>query len=484
MNPLNNFKTERYRETVSKLIVKWWFLIHIIFIAAYALFLIYKIKRGGYVFREKVLDIKIGFTPEWFILNIAGFAILTYVFLYEKIRSKMWLYLSLITVGFFLIVFSFIKTVDPDLIWDNSDVTIGNYISARESKEYGAADLLKTWNDRANPYDSSEVNSDIKDSIRKFVAHYNLTGLTFGKWKTKLDTTKYNLDLNNRAYVHSPLPTLLMGWWMSIFPFDRWSLEMFMFALTLFSILIVVYYSYKRNPGNFSAIVLIALITSPVMIRYPHPSTDQMSMFLFTVPVFLFLINPSKKFSVSFLYGLIYGICFFSKFTVFVHITIFTLFLFLYRKQISYMPLLGLFAGILIPVIIFTSAGYYMWLTFITGRIITKMFAMNNPVIFTENLTKLLYFGPSFILMTIFLMVNSNKLKKDSYTYYYPFIISFIILIIYLYDQGAWNRYMTQYMPGISLFLLASEKTIELRKRDLFIAIFTNFVFLNLNTYF
>jgi hypothetical protein len=479
---LNKSNIAKYQNIANKWITKYWFILNLLFIVCYVLYVflkLYKVK----IFSNNNVEFISSFSLSLFIINVVGFSLLAIALIYGK-GFKFWQYITIIFLGFILITISYIKTLDPNLQWYGSDVAIGNYISAEETVKYGTFDLIKTWNDRANPYDYNHINDDVKDSSRKFIAKYNLSGFIFDKWKNKLDSTKYNLKTNNRPYVHSPFTSLTMGWWLKIFPFGRWSLEYEMLFINILTILIVILYARKKDIGNFRNIVILSIVSSPIMFRFHSPSIDQLSTLLFTIPIFLFLLYPSKNFWYSFLYGIIYGFCFYSKFTVLFFI-IFLVFSFLfYIKDLTLKPLLGLLAGLIIPVILFTASGYYFWLTLITGRIITAQYAQHNPANLFENLTKFLYFGPSFLLLSLMPIININKLVKKNFSIYVPIIISLFFMVLFLYDQNGWNRYLGQFMPAILLFILSMEDVIELKKRDLFISLLANFIFLHLNIYF
>ena len=477
---------EYFRTKANDFITKEWFSLHIIFISCYILYIIIKILVGGKILSNSEEQIH-SFNLFWFILSTIGFGILAFIFISDK-AIKLWKFLIIVVFGFSLITFSYCKTSDPDLKWDGKDVATGNYISAIEENKYGALDLINTWNDRTNPYDSNSAYSNVNTPTREFIDRHNLSGLTFDKWKKVLDSSKYELKLNNRPFVHSPFPTLIMGWWLKLFPFGRRSLQIQMLFLVLLSIILVIFFANKKKSGSFSKIVFISILTSPVMFKYQDPATDQLSMFLFTLPIFLYLLYPSRKFIPSLIYGLIFGFCLYTKFTVFIFLFILALTLFFYHKKITFIPLLGLVLGLILPVILFTSLGYYLWLTIITGPIITKLYSVNQQIYslsyFIKSMSKFLYFGPSVLLLSIFLVINMDKLCKTAIPYFIPTVISLIFLIFYLYDQNASNRYLSQYLPALALFLLMSSKTIDLKKKDLFISVFINYLFLNLNIYF
>jgi hypothetical protein len=481
MHYFNKMSIQKIQNQASKWIISNWFILHILYIIGYLSYVILKLYKVK-VFSSNNVEYLSSFSLQWFLFNIIGFVLLVIAFI-SGIKFKFWQYVSLIVLGFIIITISYVKTLDPSLNWYGSDVARGNYVSAEETVKYGGCDIINKWNDRANPYDSSYINAEVKETSREFFAKYNLSGLILDKWKCNLDSNKYNFTENDRPYVHSPFTILIMGYWLKIFPYGKWSLEYQMLFLNIFSILFVIIFANIKSQGNFKNIVIISLVTSPVMYRFHSPSVDQLCMLLFTLPIFLFLLFPSKSFSASFLYGVIYGFCFYSKFTVLFFILLLFLSYLFYIKQLTIKPILGLITGLILPIILFTSLGYYFWLTLITGRIISQHYAINSNIGFWENVSKFLYFGPSFILLSLFVIINSNKLKRI-YLVFMPTLISLLFLIIFLYDQNGWNRYLTQYMPVVLLFLLSMDNTIELRKKDLFVSLLANFIFLHLNIYF
>jgi len=290
------------------------------------------------------------------------------------------------------------------------------------------------------------------------------------------------LQNNNRPFAHPPLTPIIIGLWLDIFPFGKWSAQFLMMTITFLSILLLILYSHKKEIGNIKSIVILSMISSPVMFRYNIPSTDQLGMILFTIPLFLSLLFPSKKFRVAFLYGIMYGLCFYIKFTIIYFIFFLVVSLIFYSKQLSLKYLLGFIAGLIIPVLFFTSLGYYFWLTIITGHVwmhnIDTVIDL-NPF---DMITKLYYFGPSFLLLFIIFMLNQDKLEKSSFPFYIPVLISLIFTMVVAYV--VWNRYLIHFMPAFLLYLLSLGNFIELKKKDLIISLIANFVFLHLNNFF
>lgn len=475
-------KLDKFRNNCIAFISKRWFVINLLYIAAYLLYVIFKILHGRKSFFYSNADIgpTAPFSPLWFSLNIIGFLVLGFV-LISNIKFKLWQYISIFLIGFVLTSYSFSKGSGGELSYEGSDVAMGNYIGGEEVVKYGVIDLIKTWNDRGNPYD--ERNSfELKDSVKKYIAENNLTGLEFDKWKERLDTSRYNLITNNRPFAHPPMTPIIIGLWLRIFPFGMWSVQFLMMFITFLTILMVIIYSYKKGIGNFSSIVILSIITAPVIYRFILPSVDQPAMLLFTIPLFLTLLFPTKKFWVALLYGVVYGLCFYVKFTIIYFVFFAVLSFLIYYKQLTFKYFLGFLTGLIIPFILFTSLGYYFWLTFITGHVWMKNVDATIDLNFFDMITKVYYFGPSFLLLFILMMLNQDKLQKNLYPFYIPLLISLIITMIVAYV--VWNRYLIHFMPAFSLFLLSLGNVIELKKKDLLISLIANFVFLHLNNFF
>jgi hypothetical protein len=474
-------KLNSFREKANTLLAKYWFLINLLFILGYSSYIIIKFINGRKSFLYKNVDSVVTFSFVWFIVNLIGYGIILFPF-FLKIKFKIRKFTVILFTGFLILIFGLLMGSDSGLNWEGSDVAVGNYISAEEGVKYGVFDLIKNWNDHINPYYKNYSFSELSDSVRLFIEEYNLQGISLDKWKTTLDSSKYDLIINNRPLIHPPLTPVAIALWLNIFPFGRWSAEMLMITFTLLSVLLVVFFAYKKGINNFGLMVILSLISSPVLIRFQSPSTDQMSMLMFTIPVFLFLLFPSGKFSLAFLYGIIYGLCFYTKFIIVLFIFVMIIFLCIYIKKLTFRFVLGFLLGLLVPVIIMTSLGYYFWLTIITGQILANINNANSDISILNLITKLLYYGPSFLLLFIYLIINSNKLDKDKLFFFIPVIIS--IFLTMAAAPAVWNRYLIHFMPSVLLFLLSINISIEFKKRDLLISFLANLVFFQLNNYF
>jgi len=204
-------------------------------------------------------------------------------------------------------------------------------------------------------------------------------------------------------------------------------------------------------------------------------------MLLFTIPLFLSLLFPTKKFWVAFIYGIIYGLCFYVKFTIVYFIFFFIISLIFYSKQLSFKYFLGFITGLIIPFLFFTSFGYYFWLTIITGHVWMHKIDAVIDLKFFDMISKLYYFGPSFLLLFVVLMLKQDKLNKIDYPFYIPVLLSLICTMIVAYI--VWNRYLIHFMPAFLLYLISMGNVIELKKKDLIISLIANFVFFHLNNF-
>jgi hypothetical protein len=474
-------KLNGFREKANTLLAKYWFLINLLFIIGYSVYIIFKLLNGRKSFLYKNVDSAVTFSFVWFIVNLTGYGIILFSF-FSKVKFKIRQFTVILFTGFLILIFGSLMGSDSGLNWEGSDVAVGNYISAEEGVRYGVFDLIKNWNDHLNPYNRNYSFGELSDSVRLFIEKYNLQGISFDKWKTTLDSSKYDLIVNNRPLIHPPLTPVAIALWLDVFPFGRWSAEMLMITFTLLSVLLVIFLAYRKGINNFSLMIILSLISSPVLIRFQSPSTDQMSMLMFSIPVFLFLLYPSKKFGTAFLYGIIYGLCFYTKFIVVLFIFVMIIFLFIYYKKLSFRFVLGFLLGLLVPVIIMTSLGYYFWLTLITGQILANINNANSDISILNLILKLLYYGPSFLLLFIYLMINSNKLNKNLLFFFIPVVIS--IFLTMAAAPAVWNRYLIHFMPSVLLFLLSINIQIEFKKRDLIISFLANLIFFQLNNYF
>jgi hypothetical protein len=377
-----------------------------------------------------------------------------------------------------VISFGYIRTIDKELLWKGSDVAWGNYNAAVEFNKIGILPGIKDWNERANPY----IQSEFSDSVKGIINKYNLSWITFDKWKTNKVSEIYEAG-NNRPIMHPPLAPVILGVWLKIFPFGHWSSEIFMILLEFASIILIFILIGKGLKNNERILILLlALITTPVMIRFHNPSAEQLSMLLFLLSTYLiFDIQKSSLFK-YFFSGLFIGLTFYTKFNIVFYIVIQVIFFVFNSHRVRIKNIVAYIFGILAVVFVFTFLGYYFWLTFLTGFVYSKIYTLQNPVTMVQSFSKILYFGPTLILLVFLLISDFNK--SDNKTLLAPVLLSLAVTMIYLWDIGTWNRYLVFYLPVLCSYLLMLKRNIDLKTKDILIIPITNFVFIALNIYF
>jgi hypothetical protein len=375
----------------------------------------------------------------------------------------------------------YIKAVDKELSWEGSDVALGNYNAAVEFNRFGILQGIKDWNERANPYVQNNRNI-FGNSLESFIKKNNLSWIAFDKWKDNMAFEKYE-TWNNRPIMHPPLAPLALGLWISMFPFGHWSAEIFMILLEFASIILIFILTVKKLKNiNRVLLLLLSIITAPVMIRYHNPSAEQLSMLLFLLSTYLIFDGQKASFIRFFFSGLLIGFTFYTKFNIIFFIMAQIILLFLYSKRGNYKNLIAYIVGILVVFCVFTIFGYYFWLTFLSGFIYAKQYSIAHPTSFIQSFSKLLYFGPTIIILFLILLSDFNKL--DNKLLLSSVLLSLAMVMLYLWNLGTWNRYLIFYLPVIFSFLLTSKCILNLKKRDILIIPISNFIFIILNIYF
>lgn len=464
--------------SINESIIKNWFWLHIVFIVLYILYVSYKVMKGVNPIYSGI-DKPDDFNLLSFIFIIIGFILIAIPFAFIKLKIY-WLYL-IAFIAYLLISFGYIRTIDKGLHWEGSDVAYGNYNAAVEFNQFGILPGIKDWNERANPYIQNQ-QSEFSDSVKGIINKFNLSWLAFDKWKTNKMPERYEA-WNNRPIMHPPLAPIVLGMWLKIFPFGHWSAEIFMILLEFASI-ILIFVLIGKGLKNFDRILilLLALITTPVMIRFHNPSAEQLSMLLFLLSTYLIFDIQKSSLLKYFLSGLLIGLTFYTKFNIVFYIAIQVIFFIFNSHRGKFKSMVAYIFGILSVVCVFTILGYYFWLTFLTGFVYSKLYALHNPVAMAQSFSKILYFGPTIILLVLLVISDFNKFSNK--TLLAPVLLSLAVTMIYLWDQGIWNRYLVFYLPVLCSFLLISKRNIDLKTKDILIIPITNFIFISLNTYF
>lgn len=465
-------------DSINESIIKNWFWLHIIFIAFYILYVLYKVIRGVNPIYSGI-DKPEDFNLLSFILIISGFILIAIPFAFMKLKAY-WLYF-IAFIAYLLISFGYVRTIDKGLRWEGSDVAYGNYNAALEFNQYGILPGIKDWNERANPYIQNQ-QSEFSDSVKGIINKFNLSWITFDKWKTDRTPERYEAS-NNRPIMHPPLAPIVLCVWLKIFPYGHWSAEIFMILLE-FACIILIFVLIGKGLGNYNMILilLLALITTPVMIRFHNPSAEQLSMLLFLISTYLIFDIQKSSLVKYFLSGLLISLTFYTKFNIVFYIAIQVIFFIFNNHQVRFKSMVAYILGIMTVVCIFTILGYYFWLTFLTGFVYSKLYALQNDVTLVQGFSKILYFGPTIILLVLLLISDFNRYSNK--TLLAPVLLSLAVTMIYLWDQGTWNRYLVFYLPVFWLFTLISKRNINLKTKDILIIPITNFIFIALNIYF
>lgn len=462
-------------------ILKNWFFLHLVFIAFYVFFTVFKVlfSKGINPLSLKP-DIQSNFDIIYFGLIITGFSLLVIPVVYRKLKS-IWVFVIAFT-SYLLISFGYVSTQDKGLKWQGSDVAWGNYSAALEFKEHGIIQGIKMWNERSNPYINNRKD-EFSDSVKAIINKFNLNWIAFDKWGNNNIPEGYDAN-NNRPIMHPPLAPIVISVWLTIFPFGHWSSEILMIFLEFASIMLIFLLSGNgfKNNNNKELILLLALLTTPVMVLFHNPSGEQLSMLLFVISMVMIIDTQKAKTVQYFISGILIGLTFYTKFNIIFYIVFQIIFFFINRHRLKWEYILAYLIGILTIAGIFTILGYYFWLTILTGIVYSKIHALNNHVLVLQGFSKLLYFGITIILFTLLLIFDINKYSNKIVLL--PVLLSLALLVIYLWDQGALNRYLTFYLPVLGLLFLNMTNLAKMKTRDILIIPIINFVFISLNTYF
>ena len=463
------------RNKLLEIIKRYWFIIHMLFIILYILYAIY---LSFFVEGPNPLNASeyngVKFNLIWFCISILGFSILVFSVLLKRLSFSV--RIILLVIGYTVTSFGLVKSADPSLKWKGNDVAWGNYDAATEVKTQGPVFVINSWNDRTDP-NLNESFSTIKDSVKSFVKKFELSSISLNKWKGSSFPSGVSQN-NNRPYMHPPFTPVLIGYWLKLFPFNKWSAELLMILISLCSFIVVIYY-YRQTffTASTDKILVLILFTMPAIIRFPHPTAEPLIGLLLIFSVIL-LLKSKENIAFNYFSGLLIGIAFFSKFNIIFYILFQTIMLLLKYKTISLKPFILYSLGIITIFIIFTALGYYFWLTFLTGTVYAKLYALMHPVSFLAGISDLVYFGPTLFLVLALLIINRSQIPNDSIIVVIPLIISIIISSIYLWNLSTLSRYLTFYIPVLTLFLIPSLRGLHLKTKDIIIVPIANLVFI------
>ena len=455
--------------SMKEFIKKYWFYINIIFIAAAAGFQAVKIITGkGMPEQEPVLS----YTLISTIFLLAGTVSLTAIYFIRN-RKNILLKLMLLIAGYTLLCFVFILEKDPSLNWDGSDVAWYNYEAGEECAKLGTGYLISTWNTRANPFDtlyySEAFTPESKEMFNKEIYKGWMKKFTGDRWNTK----ELLVDKkNNRPYMHPPVSPVLIGWWLKIFPFGRYSAEILMIIINLL-VFILLFLKYSREGTNAFYIILFTVIATPVTVLFINPSAEHPAMmFAMLTVTFLLYKDLSNSFLFPLLSGIAAGLAFYSKFMMAFYAGFQIIALLIMYKKLSIKPFIGFTLGFLTVLVIFTITGYYFWLTVLTGKVYAQVYINSiQGVSFAENIQKLMYFGLPLILIVLYLVYKIfTGFRSFEHKYIViPFLLGALVYVSSTWEVGAFNRYLFVYAPALFPFMFAAIKDIEFSKRDVMI---------------
>jgi hypothetical protein len=416
-----------------------------------------------------------------FLFLLLGFASLAFILL--KADNKI-LNISLLVLGYSSICIGYILQKDPELKWEGSDVAWTNYNLAKEVVEYGPLFIVDTWNNRANPFDSIGFDPIAKAQTRKTIEDNKINWLSGNRW----DVRNLPIDkFNNRPFMHPPLAPIIMGSWLSIFPVARFSVQAFMIVINLLSF-ILIFVLFKKDSVNNNAfyLLLFSIVTTPIAILFFIPSAEQLTMIFTGLSVIILYKKTKEGYFYPFISGILIGLAFYTKFIVAFYLFFQLISLVFFYKKISFKPFLGYLTGSILVCIVFTSLGYYFWLTILTGQSVANNYAREHPITLLRSLLDFAYFGPSLLLILILLIIKMFNKDKDFKFLFITFPLLFGIGLYFFltWKVGTFNRYFFVFVMALFPFIFSSLKSIDFKKKDILITLVSNIAILLLIIYF
>ncbi|MCK4662444.1 MAG: hypothetical protein KAT68_06245 [Bacteroidales bacterium] len=190
------------------------------------------------------------------IFFIAGF-IGYLVILTQNLKIRKYLNLIIIIISLIFSIVGYQLLKDPLQKWKGSDVAWNNYDAAKEILNHGFLYVIKSWNTRANPFDTVGYSPAAKKLSVEFIEKYNLKWISGDKWKIKdLPVDKEN----NRAYMHPPLTPIYLATWFKIFHVTNWSALYSMIFLNLIIISLLFYFFSKFKQAFYQFRLLYYLM--------------------------------------------------------------------------------------------------------------------------------------------------------------------------------------------------------------------------------
>jgi hypothetical protein len=460
---------------MNKYIKKYWFYFNIAFIAAALILQIAKAYKAS-----TLSEIHINLTGA--ALLTAGFSAILYIF-FIKERGSIAGSIVLLFAGYTMLCFGYNLQKDPELMWDGSDVAWYNYDAGEEVAKYGADYIVSTWNTRANPFDTVNENDVFpKEAREMFVKdiYKDYMKMFIGdRW----DVKSLNLDRNNnRPYMHPPLTPVIIGLWLKVFPYGRYSAQILMILLNLI-VYSLIFAKYFKEKTNRFYVLFFAIITTPVAILFINPSAEQLATMLLALSAGLLVYRDLKgSFYIPLLSGIIMGLAFYTKFIVAFYILFQLIALIINYRNITIKPASGYILGLLSVFLVFTLSGYYFWLTILTGKVVTELYIQaNSPVTIPQLFIKLYYFGLPLLILTAYMLYRIKSIHNK--IVFIPLILGLVIYMGLTWKVGAFNRYIYIFVPAMFPFFYEVIKDLEFEKRDVLIVPVTGIVLLGLILY-
>jgi hypothetical protein len=464
---------------MNKLIQKYWIHFNIAFIAVALIF-----QTGKNYLSHSFSSLHISIPG--IILLTTGIVFILYLFLIRQ-KANVILSLILFATGYTLICFGYNMQKDPELMWEGSDVAWYNYDAGEETAKYGAGYIISTWNTRANPFDTVDESDvfppEAKEMFKKEVYRDYMKMFIGDRWESK----HLNLDKNNnRPFMHPPLTPVVIGVWLKVFPYGRYSAEILMILLNLL-VYSLIFTKYYKEGNNAFYVLFFAVVTTPVAVLFINPSAEQLATLLTALSVTLLLHKDLKNsFYLPLISGLIMGLTFYTKFIVVFYVLFQIIALLINFRQITLKPLLGYILGLLIVFAVFTLSGYYFWLTILTGKIVSELYINSNPpVTIFQILLKLYYFGFPLIALTVYMLYKIFKDYKSiqNKLIFLPLLLGVVIYMGLTWKVGTFNRYLYVFVPAMFPFLYSAIKDIDFSKSDVVIVPIVSLVLLGLILY-
>jgi hypothetical protein len=459
---------------MNKFIQKYWIHINVLFITAALIFQFVKVYKG-----HTLSDVYINIAGA--VLLASGIAAILYIFIIREKRSLI-ISILLLAAGYTLICFGYQRQKDPALMWEGSDVAWYNYQAGEETVKYGADYVVSTWNTRANPFDTDSTDvlpTEAREMFMKDVYKDYMKMFTGDRWIPK----KLDLDKNNnRPYMHPPLTPVVIGLWLKVFPYGRYSAQILMILLNLI-VFSLIFSKYYKEGTNAFYVLFFAIVTTPVAILFINPSAEQMAMMMLALSTGLLMHkNLNGSFYLPLLSGLIMGLAFYTKFIVAFYILFQIIALIINFRTISIKPVIGYVLGLFVVFLMFTLSGYYFWLTILTGKVVAELYIQaNSPVTISQILLKLYYFGLPLIMIAAYMLYKIKSLSNRIVLI--PFILGVVIYMGLTWKVGTFNRYLYIFVPSMFPFFYEAIKEIEFSKKDVIIVPIAGILLLGLILY-